>query len=338
MNTVTQVADNLKRRWFLLLVLSVVIGNFFAVRLYSSSVSIQVPEWPVAVDLLVLLPVAYLLIFRPPFRKALVALLALLLLGILVGSVLVPDESKVLWRQLDDIRWIYLVALICSQAALIGLVLVDIAKARNSTNLEQAVHDAIERRTGSGGVSELLKADARVWLYLFVRKPQRLQFDGMPFYARDFDSNASSMQAFLILVALEVPIAHVIIHLFSPAVAVVVTSLSLYGLVFLCADYRATLLRPTTFGSTQLHIRHGVLGSLTLNYRDIERVAQATGRPRRAVRRMRFVGMGNANTLIVLRDGATPLALLGAKELKEIYIGIDDAGRFQEQLKARLRA
>lgn len=50
-------------------------------------------------------------------------------------------------------------------------------------------------------MSELLKADGRVWLYLVNRDAGRLKFDGVPFHGRNVDQNASNQQAFLILMA-----------------------------------------------------------------------------------------------------------------------------------------
>lgn len=332
----TAAPDNVKRKRFVLLALSIVLGNCLVVWSYTRHISVQVPEWPIGVDLLVLLPTLYLLMVRPPIKKALIGLLALLSLGIFLGSVLIPAESKVLWLQLDKVRWLYLIVLIGAQAVLIGMVLADIIKAWQSDNLELAVHDSIEKRLGRGVSAELIKADARVWLYLINRRPERLQFDGLAFYARDFDSNASSMQAFLIIVALEIPVLHILIHFFSPTAALAITTLSLYGLLFLYADYRATLMRPITLESDHLHIRHGVLGDLRLDYRDIAQVTPTSGRPGRAKNRIRFVGMGNANILLHLHQGSKPMTLFGPSEIKEIFIGLDQPKLFREGLRARL--
>jgi hypothetical protein len=187
-------------------------------------------------------------------------------------------------------------------------------------------------------MSELLKADGRVWLYLVIRDASRLKFDGVPFYGRNVDQNASNQQAFLILMAVEIPIAHVIIHLFSPTIALVTTSLSLYGLLFLYAEYRATLLRPTTLSADHLHVRHGVLGDLIVDYRDIADVRETREQPRRAKGRLRFMGMGSANTLLLLRPRTTVDTLFGPQQIGEIYIGLDEAGAFRQQLKGRIEA
>lgn len=327
-----------QRRTFIGLVLVVLLGNYLATRWYVAQVSTKVPEWPIAVDLLLLIPVLYLLIFRPPLKRALIAVLALLSLGIFIGSVLVPENSKVIWRQLDQVRWGYLLLVLGLQAGLILIVLADIARSWNSGNLEQALHDAIDNRLGKGAMAELLKADGRVWLYLVNRDISRLRFDGVPFYGRNVDQNASNQQAFLILMAVEIPVAHLILHLFSPTVALVTTSLSLYGLLFLYAEYRATLMRPTTLMPDHVHLRHGVLGDLVLDYRDIEDVRDTCDRPRRANGRLRLVGMGSANIVLTLRPDTTVNAPFGAKQISEIYLGLDEAIAFRRQLQGRIDA
>lgn len=325
-----------QRRTFIGLVIAVVLGNYLATRWYVAQISPQVPEWPIGFDLLILIPSAYLLIFRPPLKRALIAVIALLSLGILAGSMLIPEDSKFVWHQLAQIRWGYLLLLICAQVATIAVVLVDIARSWRAGNLEQALHDAIEKRIGTGQVAELLKADGRVWVYLINRDDTRLKFEGVPFFGRNVDQNASNQQAFLILMAIEIPIAHLVIHLFSPTVAMVATSLGLYGLLFLYSEYRATLMRPTTLTADHLHIRQGVLGDLILDYRDIEDVQETRDRPRRAKGRLRFVGMGSANTLLLLKPGAPVTTLLGPQQIREIYVGLDDAAAFRQQLRSAI--
>lgn len=331
-------APDPKRRAFVWLVLAIVLGNYLATRWYVSRVSAEVPEWPIAFDLLLLIPALYLMVFRPPLKRAVIAVAALLSLGIFIGSVLVPDDSKVIWRPLDQVRWGYLLLALGVQAGLILIVLADIARSWNSGSLEQALHDAIEHRLGQGPMAELLKADGRVWLYLVNHDASRLSFDGTPYFGRNVDQNASNQQAFLILVAIEIPVAHLIIHLFSPTAALVTTSLSLYGLLFLYAEYRATLMRPTTLMPDHLHIRHGVLGDVVVAYRDIAAVGEARDRPRRAKGRLRFVGMGSANVVLTMRPGTTINTLFGAQQVGEIYVGLDDAGGFRQQLQLRIDA
>lgn len=325
-----------QRRTFVGLVLAVVLGNYLATRWYVAQVSTQVPEWPIAFDLLLLIPAAYLLIFRPPLKRALVAVVALLSLGVFIGSMLIPENSKFLWRHLDQVRWGYLLLVLGLQASLIVIVLADIARGWDSGNLEQALHDAIEKRLGQGPMAELLKADGRVWLYLVNRDSTRLRFEGTPYFGRNVDQNASNQQAFLILMAIEIPVAHLIIHFVSPTVAVVTTSLSLYGLLFLYAEYRATLMRPTTLSTDHVHFRHGVLGDLIVDCRDIAHVRETRDRPRRARGRLRFVGMGSANTLLLLQPDTTINTLLGPQQISEIYVGLDDAAAFRQQLQLRL--
>lgn len=325
-----------QRRTFVGLVLVILLGNYLATRWYVGQGSLQVPEWPIAFDLLVLIPALYLVIFRPPLKRALIAVVALLSLGIFIGSMLIPDDSKVLWRQLDQVRWGYLLLVLGLQAGLILIVLADIARGWNSGNLEQALHDAIENRLGKGPTAELLKADGRVWLYLVNRDSSRLNFDGARFYGRNVDQNASNQQAFLILMAVEIPVAHLIIHLFSPTVALVTTSLSLYGLLFLYAEYRGTLMRPTTLTTDHVHIRHGVIGDLIVHYRTIADVQETRDRPRRAKGRLRFVGMGSANTLLMLRPDTMINTLFGPQQIREIYIGLDEENAFRQQLTRRI--
>ena len=321
---------------FATLALLVYVGNYAIGDAYVSHTQAGVPEWVVAFDVFLLVPALYLAILRPPLKKALLATVALLSLGILAGSFIIPDQDKQAWRLLEQGRWVYLGALMLVQVALIAAVVHDIVRHRDAPNLEVAVNRAIAARIQEPGVARLLQADARVWLYALVRDKARFAVPAQAFYCWKHGANASNQMAFLVLVGVEIPVAHVLLSLYSPTVALVASALSAYGLLFLYAEYRATLLRATTLEDDAVHIRHGVLGDQRVPYAAIASVERVDLRPRRARGQLRFVGTVNANVRLTLHPDAQLDTLLGRRPVGAIHLALDEPAAFLAALRPKL--
>ncbi|GAB3747552.1 hypothetical protein [Lysobacter olei] len=323
-------------KWFVATALLVYLGNYMIASQYAARGPGPFPEWAVAVDVFLLVPALYLLVVGPPLKKALLGVFALLSFGVLAGSWIIPEGDKSAWRWLEQVRWVYLGALLIAQLTLLTTALTDIARAGGAPNLETAVNAVIEKRVKDEGIARLLQADARMWIYLFVRNADRFQFPQPAFLGARHDANAANQLAFVVLVAAEIPIAHVLLHLYNPTLAVVVSALSVYGWAFLYAEYRATLLRATTLEEDGLHIRSGVLGDVVVPYHAIRSIERPTHRPRRAKHSLRLVGTASANLTLVLRDGTELQGLFGARRVDRVHLAIDEPGRLVDALDARV--
>ncbi|MGY0505417.1 hypothetical protein [Luteimonas sp. e5] len=323
---------------FLSLATAIYLGNYAAAQWHTNSIKQPLPEWPLAFDFFILLPLAYFIIFRPKPKKALLVFIGLVSLGVLVGSYVIPPDQKMVWSHIEKGRWLYLGALLLLQAAVVVSVGLEIYRNRHAKNIENAISQAISKKVPSNQIAQLLQADARVWTYAFVRNRAKLYSPPDGFFCFKHDSNASNQQAFMWLVAAEIPIAHVLIHLFSPTWAIIVTTVSIYGLIFLLSEYRATLLRATTLEQDSLHIRHGVIGDLAVPYWQIHSVQRENIRPRRSKQAIRFVGTGTANIRLQLKPSTTIETMLGSRKVATIYIGLDEPERFIREIQERLGA
>lgn len=293
-------------------------------------------EWPVAFDLLLLLPGAYLWVYRRRGRQALVGALALFGSGIWIGSLILPPASQQVWPWLLQLRYALLAAVLAMQVMLIMTMLREVLRARATGNLELAVDAALTRRMGAKGMANLFRLEARMWLYALLRRPVRHPFPGRAhFYGHRQQGNASNQQGFLILMAIEIPVMHLLLHwLVSPVAALVVTALSGYGLIFMLAEYRATLHRPTTLEDDLLQIRYGIVGDVGVPLARIASVDRYGASARRTPGRMRFVGMGAANVRLELLPGTRLSGLLGEREIHEVLLGLDEPERFIASVRA----
>ncbi|MFT7676312.1 MAG: hypothetical protein ACI8QC_000282 [Planctomycetota bacterium] len=77
-------------------------------------------------------------------------------------------------------------------------------------------------------------------------------------------NHGSMLVALLMLSVAEGVAAHLLIGIWSPLAAWIATLLGAYGAIWLIADYRATILRPSLIGSHELHLRAGLRWSGTI--------------------------------------------------------------------------
>ena len=323
--------------WFWPFALAVYLGNAVISGAYAERTGLSVPEWTVGFDLLVLVPLAYVALYRPSAGKAVLAVLALASIGILAGAFIIPQQDKQAWLLFERLRWVYLGALVVGQVALMSAVARDAWRGRAEPNMEFAVHRAIAGRVPDATIAGLLQADARMWLYAFVRNPARFVFPQPAFHTGKHDDNASVQQGFLVLMAMEIPVVHVLLHLFAgPWVAALVTALSAYGWLFLYAGYRATLLRPTTLDDAGIHVRHGLLGDVHVPYAQLEGIERVAFRPRRQRGSLRLLGAGTANVALRVRPGTHLQTLFGRKDVECVYLGLDDPAGFLAAVERRL--
>lgn len=197
---------------------------------------------------------------------------------------------------------------------------------------------AVERYLGTGTMARLALLEARIQYYaLLMRKTP--QFEGeQHFHTAKAGGNASNRLAWLVLIAFDIPIAHLVLHyVWSPMAAWVSTVATLLGLMYLLADYRATLVRPISLGADALLLRCGAMAAdAVIPYAMIESV-QRVPHPARRLKDKRYYRHQGENVEITLRDGSVLPTLLGAgKPATHAVIGVDDPAKFVEALRARL--
>jgi len=115
---------------------------------------------------------------------------------------------------------------------------------------------------------------------------------------------------------------HLLLHfLWSPFVANVATGLTLIGLVFFIAEYKAIAIRPISIMQGCIIVRYGLWNPLKIPLREINHVKLNSKFIRRSGNVNRFNLAGNPNIEIMLNSG------------KLIYLGVDAPREFILTLK-----
>lgn len=303
----------------------------------------DIAEWPLLADLLMTFPLLYYFMFRPAPKAFLLRWLGFAALGMWFGSLVIPAEGKVVWRGVESL-WPVYVAL---QGALELYLLVFLVRkmralARLDGNVDDAMARTIRGRLGRGAAGWFALFEARIWYYgLFMRDGARLRFRGERHFSYDKnEGNASNQIAVIMLIVFELPLSHLLLHLVAvnPVLAWIVDGLTLWSLLYLVAEYRATHWRPVSLDGDALLIRYGVFAAdRVVAYGLIESIARRGGPLPRERGVLRLRQSGGANVEIRLRPGAR-LAGFGGREqaVTRICLGLDQPDAFIDAVRAKI--
>ncbi len=323
-----------RKQWFALIVAVTLTAHyfFFRVPFVTNDYGRNMVEWPLLVDALIAFPLLYYFMFQPSPRQFLTAWLAIAAAGVLAGRMLIPEESKQLWRGIEG-YWLLLV-LVESGLELYLLVLVARrmqALLRLSGNADEALESAIHGRFGKSGFAPFALFEMRIWYYgLFMRKGEQLRFRGEQHFSYNKnDGNVSNQFAFIMVLLFEMPLSHLMLHLMSvkPWVAWVADILTLWSLLYLVAEYRASQWRPMSLDRSALIIRNGVFArDREIAYSMIDSVVRCEDNIRRRRGILRYRQFGRLNVEIRLREGVPHT---------KIYLSLDQPDVFIDALRSR---
>lgn len=284
-------------------------------------------EWMLFIDGFIVLPLICLLCIKDK-KEAMLKALAYACLIVLLGSYIIPESSKFVWHYLESGRYLALAAFVTLEVVTIFTVILAIkASLQREQDPDLAISLPIQKVLAQSNIATLLTFEARVWTYfLFSRRVNQAQFEGNEhFYGHNKDGTQSNMLGFILLMAFELPIMHLLLHfVWSPFAANVVSGLTLVGLVFFIAEYKAIAIRPISICRDKVIIRYGVWNPNELAIDDILSVTLHNQRVRRAKHVKRYNVSGHPNVKVALRNGET------------VYLGLDTPQRFISQLQKLL--
>lgn len=327
-----------REQWFTGLLLLALLGHVAIYRWQPAGAAL--PEWPLLFDLCLTLPFAYALLCRPGWQQFFKRWASMLLLGMAVGSFAIPDASKQVWLYIDRLRLVMPALFAMAEVALLAWVAIGLRRVlRSDPRIDRLLAASAQRYFGNGITASLMEFEARVWYYgLLMRRPP--QFDGeQHFLSAKAGGNASNQVAWIALMVIDIPLAHLLLHyVWSPTAAWVATALTVWGLLYLVADYRATLVRPVSLAADALLVRCGALSAdVAIPYAMIASVQRVPHPDRRLKEKRYFRHQGEMNVEITLRAGATLTTLLGgAKPATHAVLGVDDPAGLVQALAARI--
>lgn len=336
-----------KAKWLFGAILIAVLGVNAALLQFPNPLNGQgrdIPEWPLLTDVLVTLPLIYLWMFKPTLRQFLLKWLTVASIGFFFGKFAIPETAQRWWTSLDSLHTYTNMAILVLETVVVlalGVTLVKLV--RLSEFVDEAIDCGIDSTFGASEFKRLAAMEARVWYYgLLMRKKSALRFRGEQHFSyANNNGNASNQLGFISLILLEIPMLHLVLHfVWSPFSALLVSAVTLYSLLYLIADYRATLVRPISIDRDRLYVRCGALaGDVQLSFNDIQTVAvhNKTIRRQRGVRR--FGQMGLLNVEIRLKEGTMLPGWNGAMvRCTSVHLSMDQPQAFARQCGSAIAA
>jgi hypothetical protein len=147
--------------------------------------------------------------------------------------------------------------------------------------------------------------------------------------------------AILVAMGVELIALHLLLSLWSPAAAWVMTALSAYGVVWIVGDWRAALCRPIVLEEDALLIRIGLRWTVRVPFAMIEGVYPSSKPPpdRKAPGYLEAVLFGKPVYRVVCKEPVVAQGLYGVqKQVTTIGFAPDDTAAFEATLKERFTA
>ena len=285
-------------------------------------------EWLFMLDALIVLPVLCLFVEKNKQKASLKAAI-LCCTAIFIGSVIIPEHNKVIFHYLEGGRYVVLATILLLEfSTFITVLLAFKALLAKNEDPDVALQKPIERVFGRSVFSNLLQFESRMWAFAFFSShiKSRAYNGTQHFYYDKKDGAQSNLLGFIALMIMELPLMHLVLHFtWSSSAANVVTGLTLFGLVFFFAEYKAVAKRPISIDRNKIIVRYGLYPSLHIPVSNIDKIEAHSRFVGRAsgVKRFNYSGVPNV--------GIKLYAPINGKHT--IYLGVDSPEVFISSVK-----
>ncbi len=323
-----------------LLSFGIPVGLFAAlIILMQSSFPEATPALPFAitVDLLLTVPVVYLLLIRKTTIPN-TTVVPVMVLGLLSGTHFLPQEDQTYLALFKT--WIFPVV----ELGVLSYVVYTFRTIAKETRARNAQTVDFFTALKEGCLKVLPKpvaipfaTEVAVFYYGFVYwKKWKLQNN-------EFTYHRSSGTGALLIVVIgiigaETFVFHLLLSRWSELTAWILTGLGIYSAIQLFGFLKSMTKRPISIDGDQLNLRYGIMNETTIRLDDIMSVELSSKEVAfdQETRNLSFLGPLEPHNVIIQLNGENTLhGLYGIKKTyKVIALHVDDASAFKEQLEA----
>ena len=317
---------------FALLATGIYAAAFTVTRMRAALRHPDIVSAGLLVDLLITVPLAFywLAVRRAGWPAR--TLIPVFLFSLTGAALVLPDQREML-KGLAEILSIP------AEIGLLTWITVRTARSLRSTNgtedMLERLREAAREILPARRVAEAIAFEMAVLYYSVFAWRRRPQYPQTPSGAQAFTYHRTSgygalLFAFLIVTIAEVVPIHILVTRWSPGAAWLLTILSVYGLFWFLADYRATRLRPILLDGETLCIRTGLRWTIRIPRAHIVAIHKKAPKSEPFLRA----------TLPMMKplwiELIEPVAAQGPygieKRARWISVAVDDAKTFQEAL------
>lgn len=291
--------------------------------------------WALPLDCMVILPALFYVLVIRRHRLSPVFVLPVLWAGAALASIFARESDMTLIAALGTLALVVEVLIAARE-------IMRFAKAFREAR--RASDEAIEwffapllQMTRSERASSLAANELAMFYYALFSWKQQSKADCSEAFSYHKDSGYIALLAGMMLVVpVETIVVHMLVSQFSDVAAWILTISSIYLVLWLVADCRASVLRPILVDEAVVKIRSGMRFSADIPLASIASYtheAPALGK----ARLINLGAMGNASGWIVFSEPVeVRTAFGGTKRIEAVGVAVDDKNRFKAMLDERL--
>jgi hypothetical protein len=325
---------------FLLFCMTVMAVSFGVIRSSHFVVHAELLSLAVTLDMVILVPVVYLVLARRMGWR-LLSVVPVLVLSLIAANLLIPDQHQ---------RWLHGIELMLAPVELCLIVFLVLkvrtirkamrANGATADDFVEVLEQVLEESTGTERPAKIIATEVSLiyyglvgWWKKVVDIPGRTAFT----YHRSGD-HRTILGVFIFLVLVEAAALHMFLLPRFAALAWVLLALSLYTVVFLLAELNAARLRPIFLDGDDLVVRAGLRWRTRIPLDSIREVETSTHDIEDKDGLLVAVLAGNQNVILHLSWPAAANGLYGMeKRFQRLSIAVDDVQAFVSALPGKRR-
>lgn len=319
--------------WFVAPLVAAYAAAFFIVELLPHADAPGAVATGLTIDLVILLPALYYVIFVRGRKWPAVTIAPVVLLSFSAASLLLPTEHH---APINAIGY----ALPVIELGLLGYVgykAWHVVRAnREASTSKGDFYDRI-RETLRGAfdvpaVVGVLAYEVSLFHYAFsLRRPETPRH-GFTYHRAN--GYRTLFAAFLLIAAVELIGVHILLQMWSTTAALIHVVISLYGIFWLVGDFRAMSQRPHELRDDRLRVRCGLRWDLDAAWSHVACVRK-TRRPTPGDDYLSTVLMTSPQYVVELQEPVEAVGPYGVtRDVQRIGIVVDDAAAFEARLRS----
>lgn len=319
--------------WFIAPLLAAYTAAFFVIGILPRAGSPGAVASGLTVDLVILIPALYYVIFIRGRDWAAVTLAPVFLLSYVAASLLIPAEHHALLSAIG-----YGIPAI--ELALVGYVSYKawhvVRANREARTAEGDFYDRLrETLRGAFDVPAVVGAIAyEVSLFHYAFSFRRTETPAHGFTYHRQSGYGAVFAALLMIAAVELIAVHILLLMWSGTAALIHAALSLYGAVWLVGDYRAMRCRPHELRASGVRVRYGLRWDLKATWSQVACVRR-TRQPAPGDDYLSTVSVSSPRYVIELRESVEATGPYGiTRDVQRIGIIVDDREAFEARLRS----
>ena len=334
-----------------LLIFGSILFSVYSVALFIVGPALATTPQPdvlaaaLTVDLVVLVPLFYYLLLVRRRGWPVFSVVPVFLLSLGAASWLVPSEHQSVLHLLE-----WLVAPV--ELFVLGYIGVKVVRMtrrfRAQGNVENAdvydrLREGFRQAFGVRWAADVFAFEVGLFYYALFswRIPREEAANRFAFSYHRRSGYGPVVTAILVAMGIELIALHLLLHLWRPTAAWVMTALSVYGILWIVGDWQAVRHRPVRIEEDALLVRIGLRWTIRIPFSQIEAVYPAGKKlpARKTPGYLEAILLGKPTYLVVCKEPVVAQGLYGIqKRVTTLGFALDDTPAFEAALRVHYAA